>query len=57
VRRPRIGITIGYDGSRDGVFQLRQDYVRSVEQAQALPLVLARDGRRTRARSWTRSTG
>jgi putative glutamine amidotransferase len=41
VRRPRIGITIGYDGSRDGVFQLRQDYVRSVEQAQALPLVLA----------------
>jgi len=41
VSRPRIGITIGYDGARPGMFQLRQDYVRSVEQADALPLVLA----------------
>ena len=41
MRAPRLGITIGYDGTREGVFQLRQDYVRSVEQAGALPFVLA----------------
>lgn len=37
----RLGITIGYDSGRDGFFQLRQDYVRCVEQAGGVPLVLA----------------
>jgi putative glutamine amidotransferase len=41
VTRPVIGISIGYDQQRDGVFLLRQDYVRSVEQAGGLPVVLA----------------
>lgn len=39
--RPAIGITIGYDQRRAGLHQLRQDYVRSVEKAGGLPLVLA----------------
>jgi len=39
--RPAIGVTIGYDQRRAGTFLLRQDYVRSVEQAGGLPLVLA----------------
>jgi putative glutamine amidotransferase len=41
VRRPSIGITIGYDDRRAGLHLLRQDYVRSVERAGGLPLVLA----------------
>ncbi len=39
--RPAIGVTIGYDDRRTGLHLLRQDYVRSVEQAGGLPLVLA----------------
>ncbi len=39
--RPAIGITIGYDQRRAGLHLLRQDYVRSVEQAGGLPLVVA----------------
>ena len=39
--RPAIGITIGYDGRRNRLHSLRPDYVRSVEQAGGLPLVLA----------------
>jgi putative glutamine amidotransferase len=41
VRRPAIGVTIGYDQRRAGMYVLRQDYVRSVEKAGGLPLVLA----------------
>jgi putative glutamine amidotransferase len=40
VTRPAIGITIGYDPKSDRAFFLRHDYVRSVEQAGGLPLVL-----------------
>jgi len=39
VRRPLIGITLG-DGSEPGVPALRADYLRSVEQAGAVPLAL-----------------
>jgi len=39
--RPCIGVTIGFDNRRDGVFTLRRDYLRSVEAAGGLPLVLA----------------
>ncbi len=39
--RPAIGVTIGYDDRRTGLHLLRQDYIRSVEQAGGLPLVLA----------------
>jgi len=39
--RPAIGITISYDQRRAGLHLLRQDYVRSVEQAGGLPFVLA----------------
>lgn len=39
--RPAIGITIGYDQRRAGLHLLRQDYVRSVENAGGLPFVLA----------------
>lgn len=39
--RPAIGVTIGYDQRRAGMFVLRQDYVRSVEKAGGLPLVLS----------------
>jgi putative glutamine amidotransferase len=39
--RPAIAVTIGYDDRRAGVHLLRQDYIRSVEQAGGLPLVLA----------------
>ncbi len=39
--RPAIGITIGQDARRVGTFLLRQDYVRSVERAGGLPIVLA----------------
>jgi putative glutamine amidotransferase len=38
--RPLIGITLG-DGDRPGLHAIREDYVRSVEQAQAVPVVLA----------------
>lgn len=38
--RPVIGVTISYDQRRTGVFALRRDYVRSVEKAGGLPLVL-----------------
>lgn len=39
--RPAIGITIGYDQRRAGVHLLRQDYVRSIDQAGGLPFVIA----------------
>jgi putative glutamine amidotransferase len=41
VTRPAIGITIGYDDRRAGLHVLREDYVKSVELAGGLPLVLA----------------
>jgi len=41
VTRPAIGITIGYDDRRAGLHALREDYVKSVERAGGLPLVLA----------------
>ncbi len=39
--RPAVGVTIGYDERRSGLHQLRQDYVRSVEAAGGLPIILA----------------
>lgn len=39
--RPAIGVTIANDSRRAGIFMLRQDYVRAVEKAGGLPLVLA----------------
>ncbi len=39
--RPAIGITIGYDDEEQGIHVLRNDYVRSVERAGGLPLILA----------------
>ena len=39
VTRPVIGITLG-DGDEPGLHAMREDYVRSVEQAGGLPLVL-----------------
>jgi putative glutamine amidotransferase len=41
VKRPAIGITIGYDDRRAGLHVLREDYVKSAELAGGLPLVLA----------------
>jgi putative glutamine amidotransferase len=41
VRRPSVGITIGYDDRRAGLHELRQEYVGSVEEAGGLPFVLA----------------
>lgn len=41
MRRPAIGITIGHDDRRGGLHVLREDYVKSVEMAGGLPLVLA----------------
>jgi putative glutamine amidotransferase len=38
---PGIGITIGFDQRRAGTFLLRHDYVRSVDRAGGMPLVLA----------------
>lgn len=38
--RPSIGITIGYDDRRAGIHELRHEYVGSVEETGALPLVL-----------------
>ena len=40
MRRPSVGITIGYDDRRANLHLLRQDYVRSVEKAGGLPFVL-----------------
>lgn len=37
--RPMVGITIG-DGDQPGLHAMREDYVRSVEQAGAVPVVL-----------------
>ena len=37
--RPVVGITLG-DGDEPGVHAMREDYVRSVEQADAVPVVL-----------------
>jgi putative glutamine amidotransferase len=41
VRRPAIGISIGNDNRKKDFFALRDDYVRAVEKAGGLPLVLA----------------
>ncbi len=38
--KPLVGITLG-EGSEPGVDAIREDYLRSVEQAGALPLLLA----------------
>jgi putative glutamine amidotransferase len=37
--RPVVGITLG-DGERPGYHSMREDYVRSVERAEAVPVVL-----------------
>ena len=37
--RPVVGITLG-DGDRRGYHSMREDYVRSVERSEAIPLVL-----------------
>ena len=39
--RPAVGITIGPDERGTGLYSLRQDYVRSVEEGGGLPVVLA----------------
>jgi putative glutamine amidotransferase len=41
VTRPAIGVTIANDARRAGILMLREDYVRAVEAAGGLPLVLA----------------
>jgi putative glutamine amidotransferase len=41
VKRPLIGITIGYSTKDHELFTLRDDYVRAVEKAGGLPIVLA----------------
>src|SRR5262249_4187213 len=41
VKRPIVGVTIGYSSENREVFSLRDDYVRAVESAGGLPLVLA----------------
>ena len=41
MRRPLIGITIGYSAQNRELFTLRDDYVRAVEKAGGLPVVLA----------------
>ena len=35
--RPAVGVTLGYDERRSGLYLLRQDYLRSVEAAGAWP--------------------
>lgn len=40
MNRPLVGITVGYDARRDDFFALRDDYVRAVEAAGGLPVVL-----------------
>jgi len=39
--RPLVGITISCDARRPGFFSLREDYVRAIEKAGGLPVVLA----------------
>src|SRR5262245_52135908 len=39
--KPVIGITAGYSLTQEGVLSLRDDYLRAVEKAGGLPLVLA----------------
>ncbi|HSD65447.1 MAG TPA: gamma-glutamyl-gamma-aminobutyrate hydrolase family protein [Vicinamibacteria bacterium] len=39
MRRPVVGVTLG-DGDEAGVHAMREDYVRSVERAGAVPVVL-----------------
>jgi putative glutamine amidotransferase len=41
VKRPVIGVTIGYSSENREIFALRDDYVRAVEKAGGLVLVLA----------------
>jgi putative glutamine amidotransferase len=41
VKRPVIGVTIGYSSENHEIFALRDDYVRAVEKAGGLALVLA----------------
>jgi putative glutamine amidotransferase len=41
VSRPAIGVTVGADHKRPGYFQVREDYLRCVEKAGGLPIVLA----------------
>jgi putative glutamine amidotransferase len=41
VKRPLIGVTISHSAQDREIFALRDDYVRSVEMAGGLPLVLA----------------
>jgi putative glutamine amidotransferase len=41
VIRPVIGVTIAFDSERDERFTLRREYLRSVEAAGGVPLVLA----------------
>ena len=41
MKRPVIGITIGYSIQDREIFALRDDYVRAVERAGGLPVVLA----------------
>ena len=41
MRRPSIGITIGYDDRRAGMHEMRHEYVGSVEETGALPFLLA----------------
>jgi len=41
VKRPLIGVTIGYSSRDHEIFTLRDDYVRAVEKAGGLPVVLA----------------
>ena len=46
VRLPLIGLTAGGDPKRPEVYQLRQDYVRSVERARGIPVALVPGGPR-----------
>lgn len=39
--RPAIGVTIGTDDDQPSLHRLRADYVRSVEKARGLPVILA----------------
>ena len=41
MKRPAIGITIGYDEDRPDRHLLREDYVKSVVVSEGLPYVLA----------------
>ena len=41
MKRPVIGVTIGYSSENREIFALRDDYVRAVEKAGGLALVLA----------------